>query len=86
MTLAGPTYYKAYANRLPRIKNLAKKLYYDSAITDKKDNPRELWKKIKSVITSKPSYSSNSSLSNIRIQDETTNDPETFVNILMIIL
>ena len=49
----GKLYYKKYANKLTRVKNLAKKLYYNEAINDKKNNPKELWRFINSVIPSK---------------------------------
>ena len=53
------SFYKIYANKLTRVKNLSKKLYYHSAIADRNSNPRELWKFIKTVIPSKRSTSSN---------------------------
>ena len=47
------SFYKIYANKLTRVNNLSKKLYYHSAIADRNSNPRELWKFIKTVIPSK---------------------------------
>ena len=69
-------YYKTYANKLTRVKNLAKKLYYDTEVAEKKSNPRELWKLIKTVISTKRSHSHNSSLTNICVDDELINEPE----------
>ena len=46
-------FYKKYANKLTRIKALSKKMYYIEAFSQRKNNPRELWKLIKSVIPSK---------------------------------
>ena len=54
----GKWYYKKYANKLTRVKNLSKKNYYNDAIREKKNNPKELWKFINSVIPSKRSVSS----------------------------
>ena len=51
----GKWYYKKYANKLTRVKNLAKKLHYFESIKDKKNNPKELWKVINSAIPSKRS-------------------------------
>ena len=49
----GKWYYKKYANKLTRVKILAKKLHYFESIKDKKNNPKELWKVINSAIPSK---------------------------------
>ena len=51
----GKLYYKKYADKLTRVKNLTKKIYYNEAINDKKNNPKELWRFINSVIPSKRS-------------------------------
>ena len=53
----GKWYYKKYANKLTRVKNLSKKKYYNDAIREKKNNPKELWKFVNSVIPSKHSAS-----------------------------
>ena len=54
----GKWYYKKYANKLTRVKNLSKKNYYNDAIREKKNNAKELWKFINSAIPSKRSVSS----------------------------
>ena len=47
------TFYKAYANKPTRVKNLPKKMYYKQSILEKQQNSTELWKFIYSVIPSK---------------------------------
>ena len=47
------TFYKVYANKLARVKNLSKKMYYKQSILEKKQNLNELWKFINSAIPSK---------------------------------
>ena len=52
----GKWYYKKYANKLTRVKIYQKKkIYYYATIKEKRNNPKELWKFIKSVIPSKHS-------------------------------
>ena len=46
------TFYRKYSNKLTRVKSLSKKLHYSQAFLQKKNNLRELWKLIKSVIAS----------------------------------
>ena len=46
------TFLRKYSNKLTRVKSLSKKLYYNQAFSQRKNNPRELWKLIKSVIPS----------------------------------
>ena len=56
------SFYKKYSNKLTRVKNLSKKHYYKNALSQRKNNPKELWKFIKSVIPSKATTSSPSKL------------------------
>ena len=46
-------YNKKYVNKLTHVQTLAKKLYYDTSVTDNESNPKELWKYITSVIPRK---------------------------------
>ena len=46
-------FYKKYANKLTRLKNLSKKMYYKEALNVNKSNSKELWKIINSVILNK---------------------------------
>ena len=46
-------FYKKYANKLTRLKNLSKKMYYKEALNVNKSNSKELWKIINSVIFNK---------------------------------
>ena len=46
-------FYKKYANKLTRVKNLSKKMYYKEALNVKKSNFKELWKPINSIILNK---------------------------------
>ena len=46
-------FFKKYANKLTRVKNLAKKFYYKEKIAKIRHNPKALWKLILSVIPSK---------------------------------
>lgn len=52
-TVFEKSFYKKYANKLTRVKNLSKKLYYNATISEKKNNPKDLWKFINSVISPK---------------------------------
>ena len=45
-------FYKRYANKLTRLKNLSKIIYYKEALNEK-SNSKELWKLINSVILNK---------------------------------
>ena len=68
------SFYKLYANKLTRVKNLSKKMYYKAAISERKNNIRELWKLIHSVISNKPS-SPKPSISKINVDDLVIDDP-----------
>ena len=45
--------YKIYANKLTRVKNLSEKIFYHSALTEQKHNPKKLWKLVNSVVPPK---------------------------------
>ena len=47
------TFYKTYANKLTRVKNLSKKLFYKEAIFLKKNNPKKLLRFINAIISIK---------------------------------
>ena len=47
------SFYKQYANKLKRVINFSKKLSYNETISKHKDNPKELWKFINSLLPSK---------------------------------
>ena len=53
-------FYKTYANKLTKIKTLAKKLYFQSEIVKSRHDMRKFWGIIKSLIpqNTKPSYPS----------------------------
>ena len=68
-------FYKSYANKLTRVKALAKKLYLGTAITEKKDNPKELWNLIKNVVNTKTSSNLKHSPSKIIIHHDIIENP-----------
>jgi len=51
---------KEYANKLTRVKNFSKKMYYNITISEQKNNPKKLWKFINSMLPSKCSSFSTS--------------------------
>ena len=73
-------FYKLYANKLTRVKNLSKKMYYKTAISEQKNNPRELWKLIHFVISNKPS-STKPSISKINVDNLVIDDPLKISNL-----
>ena len=68
-------FYKTYANKLTKIKKLAKKLYFASALGEKKHNPIELWQFIKSIISTK-NISACNSLSSIIVDNDLIDKPK----------
>ena len=52
-TAFGRHFYKAYANKLTRVKNLSKKMYYTEFISKNKSNPKKMWENINSTISIK---------------------------------
>ena len=74
------SFYKLYANKLTRVENLSKKKCYKAAISERKNNPRELWKLIHSVISNKPS-STKPSISKINVHDLVIYDPLKISNL-----
>ena len=65
--------FKIYSNKLTRVKNLSKKLYYHDEIIDRKNNPKELWKFINSVI--RTNKSATSTVSKLSFGDDIVKDP-----------
>ena len=64
--------YKVYANKLTRVKNLSKKLFYHSAIMEQKHDPKKLWKIINSVIPPRKNLLScppKLNIANITVED-----------------
>ena len=57
-----------------------KKMYYKAAILQRKNNPKELWKLIHSVISNKPS-STKPSISKINVDDLIIDDPLKIPNL-----
>ena len=55
-------------------------MYYKAAISEQKNNPRELWKLIHSVISNKPS-STKPSISKINVDDLVIDDPLKISNL-----
>ena len=51
-TAFGKQFYKPYANKLKRVKNLSKKMYYTEFISKNKSNPKKMWEIINSAINS----------------------------------
>ena len=45
--------YNVYVSKLIRVKNLSKKIFYHSALTERKHYPKKLWKLINSVVPPK---------------------------------
>ena len=43
-------FHKKYANKLTRVKTLSTKMYFNNAVDERKNKPKELWKFINSVI------------------------------------
>ena len=72
-------HYEKYANKLTRVKNLSKKLYYNDNITNKKNHPYELWKFINSVIPS--TRSAKSPLTKLSHNDSFIEDPPTMAEL-----
>ena len=66
------SYLKKYWNKLTRVKNLSKKLYYKEALSLRENNPKELWKLIKMVI---PSKRTTSPPMKLQIDNNTVEDP-----------
>ena len=66
------SYFKKYSNKLTREKNLSKKLYYKEALSLRKNNPKELWKLIKTVI---PPKRTTSLPMKVQIDNNTSEDP-----------
>ena len=64
-------YYKAYANKLTRVKNLSKKMYYTEFISKNKSNPEKMWQIIISAISTK---SVISPLTKINIENSVIKD------------
>ena len=52
-TTIGKHFHKAYANKLIRVKNLSKRMYYTEFISKNKSNPKKMWKIIISAISIK---------------------------------
>ena len=46
-------YFKIYSNKLTKVKNLSKNLFYNETISEHKDNPKQLWRFINLVISAK---------------------------------
>ena len=75
------TVYRKYSNKLTRVKSLLKKLYYNQAFSRRKNNPRELWKLIKSVIPSqKRPIQSTKLLTDNGVIEDPTKISEHFLN------
>ena len=70
--------YKAYKNRLEHLKRIAKKQYYTSQLNKYKDDPKQTWNIINSLINRK---STKSSLpEEFFINNESVSDPKTIAN------
>ena len=52
-TAFGKHFYKAYTNKLTRVKNLSKKMYYTEFISKNKSYPKKMWEMINSAISTK---------------------------------
>ena len=63
-------YFKTYANKLTQIKHFAKKLYFGEALRKKKNNAKELWKLIKSVIFTKCPTTTNVCTSKVSVRGD----------------
>ena len=61
-------YFKMYSNKLTKVKNLSKKLFYNETISEHKNNPKQLWRFINSVISAK--ISRNNSPHPLKLVDE----------------
>ena len=66
------SFYKQYANKLKRVINFSKKLSYNETISKHKDNPKELWKFINSLL---PSKSCSTFPSTLNTDNSTLNTP-----------
>ena len=64
-------FYKAYANKLTRVKNLSRKRYYTEFISKNKSNPKKMWEIINSNISTK---SVICPLTKINIKNSVTED------------
>ena len=66
--------YKQYSNTLTRVKNLSKRVYYHSKMNEFKNNPKEAWDILRTILTNK----SKSSLPDtIKVDDTNISDPKT---------
>ena len=70
-TTFGKDFYKAYANKLTRVKNLSKKMYYSEFISKNISNPKKMWEIINSAISTK---SVISPLTKINIENSVIED------------
>ena len=70
-TTFGKHFYKAYANKLRRVKNLSKKMYYTEFISKNKSNPKQMWEIINSAVSTK---SVISPLTKINIENSVIKD------------
>jgi len=69
--LAGNTsekkFFKIYANKLTRVKNLSKKQYYTEYLSKHNSNPKKVWEKINSLL---PRNNANSTIKNIKVDNK----------------
>ena len=65
-------FFKKYVNKLTRVKNLSKKLYYKEKIAKIKHNPKDLWKLILSAIPSKRTNPTTTKIisDNVTVEDQ----------------
>ena len=69
-------HYKKYSNLLTKVKNLAQKLYYHQNLDNYRDNPKKLWKILRTLLPSKSNLTAPNS---IIVNNSCLNDPTDIV-------
>ena len=75
-------FFKQYANKLKRVKQMSKAIHYKSKFDEIKHNPKEIWKTVNSVLHPKTNNDSTTHIS-LNLNDVLTDDPKTVANNLM---
>ena len=78
MILKKKTFFKKYTNKLTKIKALSKKLYSSSEINNNQNDPRKLWKVIRSALPS--TNRSTASPQMLQIDNRFTEDSQLVSN------
>ena len=74
------TFYKKYASKLTKIKQIAKTLYYENKFRDTADNSRQLWNLLNDILPSKKSSSAPNVLNVSGLEINNTADITNHLN------